>query len=126
MFGGQVVTRPDDHYGAAPAYLQECSHCGLLLEHCECEYTEPDPVGEVERPLRYFRSQRGAVVHLEGCRTQPPFPIWWNRADGKTPRDIYFESVRHGIFHQWCKWCFPNEPIRILSPSPVDPPPARR
>lgn len=35
--------RPDDSFGAAPAFCQECSTCGYLLSDCECDGVDADP-----------------------------------------------------------------------------------
>lgn len=64
---------------------------------------------------RYFRTRGGEMVHREGCPSQPPFPTWWNWADGMTVTEIVqaAEEVRVGL--TFCKRCiaadeFPSEP----------------
>lgn len=58
---------------------------------------------------RYFRTRRGDMVHREGCPSQPPFPIWWNWAEGKTIPEIVSEGVLVGIGFSYCKHCIKAE-----------------
>jgi hypothetical protein len=57
--------RPDDHFGAAPAFAQECPTCGYLLDECECEVDWTPPHGiQRDRALWCSRARHPSIRGL--------------------------------------------------------------